>query len=197
MDGREVKSTKYLYQKHDDALLVSYADKKNLEKKHCCPFNNAFKCSCYERWVKETSCSYVLWSQKKGSWCGWPFIFPSILTLQISPMAGECPSIFAWQHSNKFRSSTRQIFKTWCYVNIWIHFSSRKAACSSSHTVSFENSNGIQSFVMQKIERVLCIQNIHHPFGNVDESVCRCVSVLAKLSVLVTTRRNVEISTTK
>ena len=43
MDGREEKLAKYLYQKHDDALLVSYADKKNLEKKHCCPFNNAFK----------------------------------------------------------------------------------------------------------------------------------------------------------
>ena len=34
MDGREVKSTKYLYQKHDDALLVSYADKKKSGKKN-------------------------------------------------------------------------------------------------------------------------------------------------------------------
>ena len=38
----------------------------------------------------------------------------------------------------------------------------------------FENSNGIQSFAMQKIERVLCIRNIHRPFGNVDEYVGRC-----------------------
>ena len=61
----------------------------------------------------------------------------------------------------------------------------------------FENSNGIQSSLMQNIERVLCIRNIYRPFGNVDESVCRCVSVLAKLSVLVTSSRNVEISITK
>ena len=38
----------------------------------------------------------------------------------------------------------------------------------------FENSNVIQSSVIQKIERVLCIQNIHRPVGNVDESVGRC-----------------------
>ena len=38
----------------------------------------------------------------------------------------------------------------------------------------FENSNGMQSSAMQKIERVLCIQNIHRPVGNVDESVGRC-----------------------
>ena len=42
-----------LYQKDGDALLVSYVDKKKKkkkkfwEKKHCCPFNNAFKCLCY------------------------------------------------------------------------------------------------------------------------------------------------------
>ena len=38
----------------------------------------------------------------------------------------------------------------------------------------FENSNGIRSSAMQKIERVLCIRNIHRPVGNVDESVGRC-----------------------
>ena len=32
MEGREEKLTKYLYQKDDDALLVSYADKKIKEK---------------------------------------------------------------------------------------------------------------------------------------------------------------------
>ena len=38
----------------------------------------------------------------------------------------------------------------------------------------FENSNGIQSLAMQKIERVLCIRNIHRSVGNVDESVGSC-----------------------
>ena len=50
----------------------------------------------------------------------------------------------------------------------------------------FENSNGIQSSAMQKIERVLCIRNIH-----------LLVFVLAKLSAQITTSKNVESSTTK
>ena len=136
MEGREEKPTKCLYQIDGDSILLSYVDKKMWEKKHCCPFNNAFKCPCYERWAKETSYSYVLWAHKRGRWCGWSYIFSSVYTLQMFLMASECPSIFAWHYSNEFKSFTRRIFKTWCYVNIWIYFSSRKAACSSSHTAS-------------------------------------------------------------
>ena len=43
----------------------------------------------------------------------------------------------------------------------------------------FENSNGIQSSAMQKIERMLFLQNLYHPVRNVDKSVGRsgiCVS---------------------
>ena len=49
--------------------------KKNLGKKHCCPFNNAFKCLCYEGWANEISSSYILWSHKKRCWCGLPISF--------------------------------------------------------------------------------------------------------------------------
>ena len=49
MKGREEKPTKCLYQIDGDSILLSYVDKKMWEKKHCCPFNNAFKCPCYER----------------------------------------------------------------------------------------------------------------------------------------------------
>ena len=45
----------------------------------------------------------------------------------------------------------------------------------------FENSHSIQSSAMQKIERVLCIRNIHRPVGNVDESVGRCGICVSKI----------------
>ena len=45
----------------------------------------------------------------------------------------------------------------------------------------FENSNSIQSSATQKIERVLCIQNIYRPVGNVDESVGRCGICVSKI----------------
>ena len=124
MEWREGKSTKYLYQKDGDVFLVSYVDKK----KKCCP--------CYERWAKETSCSYDLWSHKRGV---------DVVDL-ISSHQSTCfksprwpvnvLAFFAWHYLNKFKSSTHRIFKTWCYVNIWIYFSSWKTACCSSHTVS-------------------------------------------------------------
>ena len=45
----------------------------------------------------------------------------------------------------------------------------------------FENSNGIESYAMQKVERVLCIQNIHCPVGKVDESVGRSGICVGKI----------------
>ena len=45
MDGREEKLAKYLYQKHDDALLVSYADKKKSRKKALLSFQQCIQVS--------------------------------------------------------------------------------------------------------------------------------------------------------
>ena len=49
MDGREEKLAKYLYQKHDDALLVSYADKKKSRKKTLLSFQQCIQVTKDER----------------------------------------------------------------------------------------------------------------------------------------------------
>ena len=46
MEGQEEKSTKYLYQKDGDALLVSYVDKKNLGKKTLLSFQQCIHSEC-------------------------------------------------------------------------------------------------------------------------------------------------------
>ena len=45
MEGREEKSTKYLYKKDSNALLVSYVDRKNLGKKTLLSFQHAISTS--------------------------------------------------------------------------------------------------------------------------------------------------------
>lgn len=110
MEWREGKSTKYLYQKDGDVLLVSYVDKKKKKM-----LSVLWKMS-------ERNLVFIRFMiTQKGCWCGWSYIFSSIYLLQISPMTGECPSIFCltlFEQIQKFYSPNIQNLMLCQHLNL-------------------------------------------------------------------------------
>ena len=174
MEGQEEKSNTYLYQKYGDALLVSDAIKIIREKKHFCPSNKSFKCFCYEdEWKKpRVHTFYDHTKQGVDVVC----LISSHQSTHFKsprwPMNG-LPVLLdtLWTNSKVLLAESPKPDVMSKFV---VYFSSKKAACLPVIQHRFENSNNIQSSVMQKIERVLCIQSIHCPVRNVHESVGRC-----------------------
>ena len=84
-----------LYKKDGDALRDSYVDKKKSWKKTLLSFQQCIQVSVLRR-IRERNLIIIHFMITQKEMLMWfTYIFSSIYTLQISPMAGECTSIFA------------------------------------------------------------------------------------------------------